>query len=145
MRADLVSVMRLPRFHVAGTGLALLGFLLGAGCAARSAGTRPHLDDTARSTYVEEGIAAYYASAFQGRRTASGAIYDQTELTAAHRTLPFGTRVRVTHLENGKDVVVTINDRGPFTKGRVIDLSREAARRIRLLEDGVARVRVETE
>jgi rare lipoprotein A len=137
--------MRLRRIQIAPAAIALLGFLLGAGCAAGSAGTRAPHDGTVRTPYVEEGVAAYYASAFHGRRTASGAPYDETELTAAHRTLPFGTRVRVTHLENGKEVVVTINDRGPFTKGRVIDLSREAARRIRLLEDGIARVRVETE
>lgn len=95
--------------------------------------------------FLEEGIAAYYATAFHGRRTASGAVYDERDLTAAHRTLPFGTRVRVTHLENGREVVVTINDRGPFTKGRVIDLSREAARRLDLIRDGIAPVRLEPE
>ena len=119
--------------------------MLGAGCAARSVGPRPSPDDRALEAFVEEGIAAYYASAFHGRRTASGSTYDERELTAAHRTLPFGTRVRVTHIENGKEVVVTINDRGPFTKGRVIDLSREAARRLDLIRDGIARVRVESE
>ena len=122
----------------------LLGFLLGAGCAARGAAPVSPTNDR-RAAFVQEGVAAYYATAFHGRRTASGSIYDETDLTAAHRTLPFGTRVRVTHLANGKEVVVTINDRGPFTKGRVIDLSREAARRLRLLEAGVARVRLEAE
>ena len=125
--------------------LVLLGFLLGAGCAARGAVTRPPAYDTGAAAFVEEGIAAYYATAFHGRRTASGSIYDERDLTAAHRTLPFGTRVRVTHLANGKEVVVTINDRGPFKKGRVIDLSREAARRLDLIRDGVARVRVESD
>ena len=127
------------------TLLLLLGFLIGGGCAAH-AGPKPHSrDDAAFEAFVQEGVAAYYATAFHGRRTASGSIYDERDLTAAHRTLPFGTRVRVTHLENGKEVVVTINDRGPFTKGRVIDLSREAARRLDLIRDGVARVRLESE
>lgn len=124
--------------------LLLLGFLLGGGCAARGAGPKPPAYDVSATPFVEEGVAAYYATAFHGRRTASGSVYDERELTAAHRTLPFGTRVRVTHLANGRDVVVTINDRGPFTKGRVIDLSREAARRIDLLRDGIARVRLES-
>lgn len=137
--------MRAPRFHLVSAGLILLGFLLGSGCAARSAGTKPSRYDTAARAFAEEGIAAYYATAFHGRRTASGATYDERELTAAHRTLPFGTRVRVTHLENGREVVVRINDRGPFTKGRVIDLSREAARRLDLIRDGIARVRLEPE
>jgi rare lipoprotein A len=137
--------MRAPRFHPVSIALLLLGFLLGGGCAARAAGPKPPDYNTAPEEFVEEGIAAYYATAFHGRRTASGSIYDERHLTAAHRTLPFGTRVRVTHLENGKDVVVTVNDRGPFTKGRVIDLSREAARRLDLIRDGIARVRVEAE
>lgn len=137
--------MRAPRFHPVSIALLLLGFLLGAGCAARAAGPKPPDYDTSTDAFIEEGIAAYYATAFHGRRTASGSIYDERDLTAAHRTLPFGTRVRVTRLENGKDVVVTINDRGPFTKGRVIDLSREAARRLDLIRDGIARVRVEAQ
>jgi rare lipoprotein A len=135
--------MRAHRASPFPAGLALLGFLFGAGCAARGATTGPRVYDTAPADFLEEGIAAYYASAFHGRRTASGVPYDERDLTAAHRTLPFGTKVRVTHLANGREVVVTINDRGPFTKGRVIDLSREAARRLHLIQDGIARVRVE--
>jgi peptidoglycan lytic transglycosylase len=138
--------MRAHRTRIASLGIVLLGFLFGAGCAARGAATGPPHDDAAiRAPFLEEGIAAYYAPSFHGRRTASGSIYDETDLTAAHRTLPFGTKVRVTHLASGRDVVVTINDRGPFTKGRVIDLSREAARRLHLLQEGIARVRIETE
>ena len=134
-----------PRHHPVSIALLLLAFLLGGGCAARAAGSKPSGPDATREGFVQTGVAAYYATAFHGRRTASGAIYDERDLTAAHRTLPFGTRVRVTHLENGKEVVVTINDRGPFTKGRVIDVSREAARRLDLIRDGVARVRLESE
>ncbi len=90
----------------------------------------------------ETGLASYYGSEFQGRRTANGEVYDENKLTAAHRTLPFGTRVRVTNLTNGKSVVVRINDRGPFRGGRIIDLSRRAAREIDSIREGVVRVRV---
>lgn len=83
------------------------------------------------------GMASYY---WQGQRTASGARFNPDGLTAAHRSLPFGTRVRVTNQSNGQSVVVTINDRGPFVGGRVIDLSRGAARAINMTGAGVARV-----
>lgn len=89
------------------------------------------------------GVASYYGGFFHGRPTASGETFDQTELTAAHRTLEFGTRLRVTNLENKKAVIVTVNDRGPFVRGRVIDLSRRAARVLGFLEEGVARVRIQ--
>lgn len=87
-----------------------------------------------------EGIASWYGKDFHGKETASGETYNMYDLTAAHRTLAFGSRVRVTNLDNGKDVVVRINDRGPFTKGRIIDLSFEAARRLDMLSEGTARV-----
>lgn len=89
------------------------------------------------------GVASWYGPGFYGRKTASGAVYTGAKLTAAHRTLPFGTRVRVTNLENGRRVVVVVDDRGPYARGRVIDLSPTAARRLGMLNDGLARVRVE--
>jgi rare lipoprotein A len=89
------------------------------------------------------GMASYYGAAFHDRVTASGERFDTRAMTAAHRTLPFGTRVRVTNLQNGRTVVVRINDRGPFVKGRVLDLSRAAARELRLLARGTERVRLE--
>ncbi len=92
---------------------------------------------------AEEGLASWYAGKFQGRRTASGEIFDTNQMTAAHKTLPFGTRVRVRNLDNGREVVVRINDRGPFVEGRVIDLSRAAAEAIEMTGSGLARVRVE--
>ena len=91
----------------------------------------------------EVGIASYYAEAHHGRRTADGERYDMQALTAAHPTLPFGSRVRVTNLENGRSVVVRINDRGPYVEERVIDLSYAAARELRFLSRGTARVRLE--
>ncbi len=90
-----------------------------------------------------EGLASYYAEKFSGRKTASGEIYRPEAMTAAHRTLPFGTRVKVTRLDNGASVTVRVNDRGPWKKGRVIDLSREAAKQIGLMKAGVARVKLE--
>jgi len=93
--------------------------------------------------YTEEGNASWYGDPFNGRRASNGEIYDMYKLTAAHRTLPFDTRVRVTNLNNGKSTTVRITDRGPFVEGRIIDLSLAAAREIDLVGPGVAPVRVE--
>jgi rare lipoprotein A len=84
------------------------------------------------SVFSYAGKATYYHDQFHGNRTASGEVFSQHKLTAAHRTLPFGTRVKVTNPENKKSVIVTINDRGPFNRGYVIDLSKAAAKRIGL-------------
>lgn len=89
------------------------------------------------------GAASWYGPKFHGRLTASGEPFDMHQLTAAHRTLPFGTRVRVTHVANDRSVVVRINDRGPFHGKRVIDLSRKAAEVIGLVQRGVGKVKVE--
>lgn len=97
-----------------------------------------------RPGYSEVGLASWYGKPYHGRQTASGRIYNMFELTAAHRTLPFGTRVRVTNLENGRTVVLTITDRGPFVSGRVIDVSLRAAQELRFQNKGLARVRVES-
>lgn len=90
-----------------------------------------------------EGIASYYADEFHGRKTSSGEEYDMHALTAAHRTLPFNTKVRVVNLENRKSVIVRINDRGPFKDDRVIDVSLEAARQLGLVANGTAPVKME--
>jgi rare lipoprotein A len=92
---------------------------------------------------VEEGLASYYGRHLHGRRTASGERYDEHAFTCAHRTLPFGTRLRVTAVETGRAVEVTVNDRGPFARGRVVDLSLAAARTLGMVHEGVIRVRVE--
>jgi rare lipoprotein A len=92
---------------------------------------------------VEVGWASWYGKDFHGRKTASGAVYDMYQLTAAHKTLPLGTTVMVTHLNNGRSVMVAINDRGPFVRGRIIDLSYAAAQALGMAEEGVAKVRVE--
>ncbi|MBL0917280.1 MAG: septal ring lytic transglycosylase RlpA family protein [Hydrogenophaga sp.] len=89
---------------------------------------------------IERGVASWYGAQHHGRRTASGEVFDMNAFTAAHKTLPFGTRVRVFNPASGQAVVVRINDRGPFTPGRVIDLSRAGAERIGLIRAGVAPV-----
>lgn len=112
--------------------LALLGLLVFTAC--RTAGPG------ARGTVVDRGIASWYGPGFHGNLTASGEPYDMDTLTAAHRTLPFGTVVEVRNRDNGRSVQVKINDRGPFVRGRIIDLSREAAGRIGMIGPGTARV-----
>lgn len=93
--------------------------------------------------YNETGLASWYGEPFHGRRTANGAVYDMNQLTAAHKTLPMPTDVRVTNLENGRSIVVTVNDRGPFVHGRIIDLSRRSAQLLGVIRNGTAKVRVE--
>ncbi len=93
--------------------------------------------------YDKTGTASYYGAKHHGKRTASGEPFDQHALTAAHRQLPFGTRVKVTNVNNDKTVVVRINDRGPHVRGRLIDLSRAAAQQLGMLRSGTARVRVQ--
>jgi len=89
------------------------------------------------------GKASYYGGRFHGRRTASGARFDQNAMTAAHRTLPFGTLLRVTNLSNRRSVLVRVTDRGPFVGGRIIDLSRAAARQLGFFRKGITEVRLE--
>jgi rare lipoprotein A len=89
------------------------------------------------------GAASWYGGQFHGRTTANGERYNMNDLTAAHRSLPFGTKVRVTNVKNGKSVVVRINDRGPYVGKRVIDLSRGAAQKVSMIGSGVAPVRLE--
>ncbi len=91
----------------------------------------------------ELGLCSFYSDLFQGKPTASGELYDKNKLTAAHKTLPFGTVVKVTRLDNKKSVQVKVNDRGPFISGRVLEVSREAAVRLGLEKDGSAKVKVE--
>ncbi len=88
------------------------------------------------------GFASYYSDSFDGKRTSCGEIFDNSKFTAAHKTLPFGTKCEVTNLENGRKTIVTINDRGPFVRGRIIDLTRAAATELGMIEIGVVKVRV---
>ncbi|MFC2151438.1 septal ring lytic transglycosylase RlpA family protein [Bacteroidota bacterium] len=97
----------------------------------------------AQNSYNKTGIASFYADKFEGRQTANGEIYYHAKRTAAHRTLPFGSVVKVTNLENNKYVVVRINDRGPFVDNRIIDLSKSVAKELDFIGKGLAKVRVE--
>jgi rare lipoprotein A len=96
-----------------------------------------------RVTHSEEGLASWYGRGFEGRRTASGETFRKGEATAAHRTLPMGTQVKVTNLETGEVASLTINDRGPQRRGRILDVSEQAARDLGFKNDGTTRVRVE--
>jgi len=91
---------------------------------------------------TETGMASYYSETYNGKKTANGEIYHSSELTAAHKKLPFGTKVKVTNISNGKTVKVRVNDRGPYVAGRIIDLTREAAKKIDMLAAGVVKVKI---
>jgi rare lipoprotein A len=105
----------------------------------------PEMEETDDSELeiVDEGVASFYGSQFAGRRTANGEVFDPNAMTAAHPSLPFGSELRVTNAHNGESVVVRVNDRGPFTGGRVIDLSKAAAQEIGMIRSGTAPVVVE--
>jgi rare lipoprotein A len=117
-------------------GIFLILALSVAGCATQFPPARE------RPTFTQTGLASWYGAAHHGKRTAQGERFDMNGLTAAHRTLPLDTTVRVTNIENQRTVKVRINDRGPYVRGRIIDLSARAARDLAIGEDGIARVRI---
>lgn len=118
--------------------LSLSVLALLSGCASQPSGTvDPH-------GYTAVGQASWYGRNHHGKRTASGERFNQNSLTAAHRTLPFGTELRVTNLSNEKSVIVRVNDRGPYGRGRIIDVSRQAAEALGMVSTGTARVRLES-
>lgn len=95
------------------------------------------------SQVAETGLASFYNDSFEGRTTANGEVYKKNKMTAAHRTLPFDTKIKVTNLANKKSVIVRVNDRGPFVKDRIVDLSKEAAVKLDFIDKGVTKVRLE--
>ena len=101
------------------------------------------MEERAQYTHFQTGMASFYGGKWHGKKTANGEIFNQNSLTAAHRTLPFGTRVKVTNLDNGKSVVVRINNRGPYSRGRIIDLSKAAFAKIANTSKGVTKVKLE--
>ena len=105
----------------------------------------PAAADPIRTVSANIGRASWYGHQFRNRRTASGDLFDPQQLTGAHRTLPFGSRVRVTNLHNGRSVLIVINDRGPYFGNRAIDLSYQAARVLGMIDRGIARVLIEPE
>jgi rare lipoprotein A len=128
-----------------GCVLVIPAVLVVAGCGAGSprftsrARPEPYASEPVNPSSLE-GVASYYAGEFNGRKTASGEVYDMNDMTAAHRTLPFGTKVKVTDIDTGRSVVVRINDRGPFKDDRLIDLSLGAAKQLGLIPLGTGHV-----
>jgi len=125
------------RRWLAGLGLALCA-LSASGCASKT--THPTTAAAPGTRIV--GFASWYGERHQGHKTASGEIYDVDKLTAAHRTLPFGTRLRVTNVANGRSVVVRVNDRGPWVNDRVLDVSQIAAKTLGMIGDGITKVEI---
>jgi peptidoglycan lytic transglycosylase len=121
----------------------LLGSLAGGGCATVSPTERPGSPTSRPVPGQKEGLASWYGARHHGQPTASGEPFDMRHLTAAHRTLPFGTRVRVTNIQNNRSVVVRVTDRGPYWPNRIIDLSHEAARALGMTKGGVVPVRLD--
>ncbi len=95
------------------------------------------------SPTIVDGVASYYGREHHGKKTANGEIFDMNKLTAAHRSLPFGSQVKVTNLSNQRSVIVRINDRGPYYQGRIIDLSQAAAERLEMVQAGITKVKLE--
>ena len=108
-----------------------------------STGCSAHRFEQNRPGAVQRGVASWYGADFHGRRTASGSVYDMHDMTAAHRELPLGSQVEVRNLENGKSVRVEITDRGPFKKGRIVDMSYAAAQELGMLQKGTAKVELQ--
>lgn len=123
--------------------MALIGVGVAAAAVFAFAGWRYGGQDRGDIRYIENGRASWYGPGFHGKKTASGTTFDQNAPTAAHQKLPLGSEATVTNLENGKSVNVEINDRGPYVKGRTLDLSKQAAKKLGLLHDGTAPVRIE--
>lgn len=120
-------------------GILFLFFVAGCATSSGSHARHPGLEGPFR----QEGLASWYGPGFHGRKTASGERFNQNALTCAHKTLPFGTRLKVTNLDNGQELVVTVNDRGPFVRGRIVDLSREGAKKLGFIGQGISKVRIE--
>lgn len=123
--------------------LSLLAFALVSACSVPPGRIRVPVPPPADSRVSQTGIASWYGPGFHGKATASGDVYNQNEMTAAHQTLPLGSKVMVTNMENGRTAEVLVNDRGPFAKGRIIDLSFAAAQSIDMVGPGTALVRLD--
>ncbi len=149
VRLSLLQHTRVLIVHC-GIAVVFIVMLLDSGCASsprftrdRSAGPTSHAGGDAKSLKTMEGIASYYADDFNGKKTANGETYDMYKMTAAHRSLPFNTKVRVTNIDNKRSIIVRINDRGPFKLERIIDLSVAAATQLGMKDTGTANVKLE--
>lgn len=126
-------------------GLIIISFLIAGHLTAGEPNRSPTVvaANNPRPPASESGIASYYADKHHGQLTANGETFDMNALTAAHKTLPFGTKLKVTSLANNRSVMVRVNDRGPFVKGRIIDLSLGAAKELQMVQSGLAEVKLE--
>jgi rare lipoprotein A len=124
-------------------GLGLSFFLLVQGCAVVGGASAPApAPEDLATGWTETGVASWYGHPFHGRITASGEVYDMNDPTCAHQFLPFGTRLRVENLDNGRSTTLTVNDRGPFVDRRILDVSRWGAQELEMIGPGTARVRI---
>ncbi len=131
------------RFLLRSSALFLSATLFLQGCSlAGGRGAPPPTPGAFAPGWTQTGIASWYGEPFHGRTTASGEEYDMNQLTCAHRTLAFGTRIRVQNLENGRSVTVRVTDRGPWVEGRIVDVSRRAAQELEMIEAGLVRARI---
>ena len=105
--------------------------------------TRKEIESIYNHPHVQIGISSYYGKEFHKKRTASGQIFDMHKISAAHKTLPLGTKIRVTNLKNGRSLTMTITDRGPFVKGRILDVSYKAAKKLSFVNQGTTKVRID--
>ena len=105
--------------------------------------TRKEIESIQNHPHVQIGISSYYGKEFHKKRTASGQIFDMHKISAAHKTLPLGTKIRVTNLKNGRSLTMTITDRGPFVKGRILDVSYKAAKKLGFVNQGTTKVRID--
>ena len=105
--------------------------------------TRKEIESIQNHPHVQIGISSYYGKEFHKKRTASGQIFDMHKISAAHKTLPLGTKIRVTNLKNGRSLTMTITDRGPFVKGRILDVSYKAAKKLSFVNQGTTKVRID--
>lgn len=153
---DMHMRYRFPSKRIPARCLAVLALLAASGCAQVETEPPAAVENPVQQVlpekpqgcasaprHRERGVASWYGSTHHGRLTASGEPFDMNAMTAAHRTLPFGTRIRVTNDGNGRSVERTVTDRGPFVKGRILDVSQRAARGLEFAEDGVAKIRLE--
>ena len=146
----LIGTMYLRKWLSGVLRVTLIGAMTISGCTSENSGGQGKVtqqekgSSATKPVHKEVGEASWYGPGFQGQETANGETFDQKEMTAAHPSLPMGTKAKVTNLENGKKVEVRINDRGPYAENRVIDLSSAAANKLDMKEDGTTQVKIET-
>jgi len=143
LSAFLLSMTGCAGFKVVRVPIPIPTFGIGSSKTKQSQPKKTTHTQTTSGKHIETGQASWYGREFHGKRTANGEKYSMYAMTAAHPTLPFETNVKVTNLENGKSVYLRINDRGPFAKGRIIDVSRAAARKLDFERKGIAQVKIE--